>query len=117
MLDDLSRPSAERRGTVSAISSPAGIQRKRVEVEQSNWEEGPVKGPGISAAAECNADGEPVLSDEEYMRERVRGMLDSDWTDAELQSVGVTRELAAELGISHPRFGIFTSSNTGTDAG
>jgi hypothetical protein len=76
-----------------------------------------IKDSGVPEAVECNADAESVLLDEEYIRAQVRRMLDSDWTNAELQSVGVTRELAAGLGISHPRFGSFTASNTGTDAG
>jgi len=52
-------------------------------------------------------EGEAAPSHDEFVRAEVVRMLDSDWTNAELQAVGVTRELAAELGIRHPRFGHF----------
>lgn len=58
-------------------------------------------------ALEANA-ADTAPPHEDFVRSEVMRMLDSDWTNAELQSVGVTPALAEKLGIRHPRFGHFT---------
>jgi len=60
-----------------------------------------------NAGAAPSHDVEAVPSHDEFVRSEVLRMLDSDWTNAELQAIGVTHELAAKLGIRHPRFGQF----------
>ena len=50
----------------------------------------------------------PEVSNQEHLRAQVLKMVESDWSNAELREVGITRELAAELGIRHPRYGHFS---------
>jgi hypothetical protein len=44
----------------------------------------------------------PEGTEQEYVREEVQKMIESDWSNEELRSIGITRELAAELGIRRP---------------
>jgi hypothetical protein len=68
--------------------------------------------PGsLDASAEGGSPGEadpPEVSSAEHLRAQVLKMVESDWTNAELREIGITRELAAELGIRHARFGHFS---------